>query len=197
MDLTLDDSLGEMAQRVLTVAPPQFALAALSMGGYVAFEIFRQAPTRITRLALLDTTAAPDSPARAQQRIASIEAVQRKRFAGVTKRFLPQLIHPSKTNTAVGDDVRAMTQRVGRAAFVRQQTAILHRPDSRPVLSAIDIPTLIGVGDGEILTPPHDAEEIHKGVRQSVLYKFSQCGHLSPMEAPEETSNQLRKWLLA
>jgi pimeloyl-ACP methyl ester carboxylesterase len=196
MDLTLDTSVEEMAQRVLTVAPPQFALAGLSMGGYVALEILRQAPERVTRVALLDTSAAPDTPARVQHRLASIEAVKYGRFAGVTPRLLSQLIHSSKINTAVGDDVRAMAVRVGREAFLRQQTAILNRPDSRGDLPQLRLPTLVGVGDSDVLTPPHDAEEIHAGIRDSILHVFPRCGHLPALEVPEETSRVLCEWLL-
>lgn len=197
MDLTLDDSIEEMAERALTAAPERFALAGLSMGGYVAFEIMRQAPERVARLALLDTSAAPDSPKRAERRMASIEAVKYGRFAGVTPRLLAQLIHSSKIQTVVGDDVREMAARVGRNAFLRQQLAILQRPDSRDLLPTIDVPTLIGVGDGDVLTPLADAEDMQRGIRHSVLHVFPRCGHLPALETPEETAVILRKWLLS
>ena len=85
-DLTRDDSIEAMAQRALAAAPDQFALCALSMGGYVAFEIMRSAPERVTRLALLSTSARLDDPARAAQRKAGIKALKLGRFLGVTDR---------------------------------------------------------------------------------------------------------------
>ena len=197
MDLTLDASLPEMAERVLSAAPVTFALAALSMGGYVAFEILRQSPDRVTRLALFDTTAGPDSAVRARQRAASIEAAKFGRFAGVTPRLLSQLVHTSRIQSDVGDEVLAMATRVGRDAFLRQQTAILQRPDSRHELARIRVPTVIGVGEDDVLTPVDEAREMHAGIADSVLHIFPRCGHLPAMELPAESSEVLRRWLLA
>ncbi|HEY0683063.1 MAG TPA: alpha/beta fold hydrolase [Steroidobacter sp.] len=195
-DLTLDDTVSAMARRVLDAAPERFALAALSMGGYVAFEIFRQQPTRVSRLALLDTSAATDTPERTAQRLAGMESLRLGRFFGVTARMLPQLVHTRHVQGPVGEEVRSMAKRVGGDAFLRQQNAILNRPDSRPLLASIDVPTLIAVGDSDILTPPSDAEYMHRHIAGATLHTFVSCGHLPPMEAPEETSAVLRRWLL-
>ncbi|MEP6764291.1 MAG: alpha/beta fold hydrolase [Gemmatimonadaceae bacterium] len=194
-DLTMDDSISAMAERTLLNAPEQFALAGLSMGGYVAFEILRQAPERVTRLALLDTNATPDDPARSAQRRAGIKSLKYGRFTGVTTRLLPQLIHASKIGTPIGDDVRAMTDRVGGGAFVRQQESIFARVDSRPLLPFISVPTLIGVGDSDVLTPLADSVMMHEGIVGSVLHVFKECGHLPSLELPDETSETLRRWL--
>jgi pimeloyl-ACP methyl ester carboxylesterase len=196
-DLTQDDSVAAMAARALATAPPRFALAGLSMGGYVAFEILRQAPQRVTRLALLDTSAAPDDAPRVARRRAAIASLAHGRFSGVTHRLLPQLIHVSKVETPIGDEVRAMAERVGGEAFLRQQTAILGRPDSRPLLARIQVPTLVAVGDGDRLTPMADAQEIHAGIAGARLHVFEDCGHLPALELPQETSDIMRAWLLA
>lgn len=196
-ELTRDDSVATLARRTLAAAPARFALAALSMGGYVAFEILRQAPERVTRLALLSTSAAPDSPRRAARRRAAMDSIRFGRFAGVTRGLLPQLIHPGRVEGEVGEEVRAMAARVGGEAFLRQQTAILGRPDSRPLLPAITVPTLVAVGDADTMTPRHRAEEMHRGIAGSELHVFQRCGHLPPMELPEETTAVLRRWLLA
>ena len=195
-DLTLDDTVSAMAKRVLDAAPERFALAALSMGGYVAFEMLRQQPGRVTRLALVDTSASLDTPQRTAQRLAGIKSLQLGRFFGVTTRMLPQLVHARHVNGPVGEEVRAMAKRVGGDAFLRQQHAALARPDSRPLLASIRVPTLIAVGDSDILTPPSDAEEMHRNIAGSSLHVFPSCGHLPPMEIPEETSALLRRWLL-
>ncbi|UFN48390.1 alpha/beta fold hydrolase [Roseomonas sp. OT10] len=194
-DLTLDDSIAAMAARALAAAPDRFALAALSMGGYVAFEMLRQAPERITRLALLDTSAAPDSAARASQRRAGIDSLHYGRFAGVTRRLLPQLVHPALVDGPVGDMLRAMAARVGGEAFLRQQQAILGRVDSRPLLAEIRIPTLVAVGDSDVLTPPAEALEMHLGIVTSRWHLFRRCGHLPPLEHPDETTQVLLDWL--
>jgi pimeloyl-ACP methyl ester carboxylesterase len=110
--------------------------------------------------------------------------------------MLPQLVHARHVNGPVGEEVRAMAKRVGGDAFLRQQNAILNRPDSRPLLASISVPTLIAVGDSDILTPPSDAEDMRRGIAGSSLHVFPSCGHLPPMETPEETSTLLRRWLL-
>jgi pimeloyl-ACP methyl ester carboxylesterase len=194
-DLTLDDSVSAMAARTLAAAPPRFALAALSMGGYVAFEIMRQAPERVMRLALIATSAAPDDDARAAERRRGMASLRIGRFVGVTTRLLPQLIHPSRVESETGDAVRAMAERVGGEAFLRQQRAILTRPDSRPTLVGITVPTIVAVGDGDLLTPPAASQAIHEGIAGSTLHVFENCGHLPAMEMPEETSALLRGWL--
>lgn len=195
-DLTRDDSIEAMAKGVLEGAPERFALAALSMGGFVAFEIMRQQPERVTMLALIDTSAALDTPQRIAQRQAGIQSMRHGRFSGVTSRMLPQLVHAKHVNGPIGAEVRAMAKRVGGDAFLRQQNAILNRPDSRPTLSSIVVPTLVGVGDADILTPPGAAAEIHGHIAGATLHTFANCGHLPPMESPEETANVLRRWLI-
>ncbi len=194
-DLTLDDTVGGMAGRVLAAAPPSFALAGLSMGGYVAFEIMRRAPERVTRLALFDTSAAPDTDKRAAQRRRLVESLKVGRFRGVTRRMLPELLHPSHVDGPVGEAVMAMAERVGADAYRRQQHAILSRPDSRPLLPAVSVPTLVAVGDGDRVTPIAKAREIHAGIAGSALHLFEDCGHLPALEKPEETSALLREWL--
>lgn len=194
-DLTLDDTLGGMAERVLAAAPPRFSLVGLSMGGYVAFEILRRAPGRVARLALLATSAAPDSPERAERRRRAVRSLEHGRFMGVTARLLPQLVHESRVDGPVGETVRAMAGRVGGPAFLRQQTAILGRPDSRPDLGRIRVPTLVAVGDADVLTPPAEAMDIHRGIAGSTHHVLQACGHLPALEKPAEVNALLRDWL--
>jgi pimeloyl-ACP methyl ester carboxylesterase len=195
-DLTLDDSITAMARRVLASAPPRFALVALSMGGYVALEIVRQAPERVTRLALIDTSARADTPERAAQRAAGMASLERGRFVGITRTLLDTLVHPEKTSGAVADALRAMAMRVGGPAFLRQQRAILNRPDSREDLPHIRVPTLVSVGDGDMITPVQDASEMASLIPGASLHIFARCGHLPAVELPDETSQLLRRWLL-
>lgn len=194
-DLTLDSSIADMAARVLAQAPTHFALAGLSMGGYVALEIMRQASERVTRLALVDTSAAPDSPDRQEQRRRAIKTLGLGRFVGVTDAMLPQLVHPRHVKGPVGQMVRDMAREVGQQAFIRQQQAILGRADSRPLLPAISIPTLIAVGEDDQLTPPAKAEEMRDAIPGARLHSFPDCGHLPPLESPEAMTQVLREWL--
>ncbi|MCH8836107.1 MAG: alpha/beta hydrolase, partial [Proteobacteria bacterium] len=141
-DLTGDDRFDDMARTVLKAAPETFALAGLSMGGYVAHEIMRQAPDRVTRLALLDTSARADTPGQSERRRAFIEQTRHGDFKGVTSRLLPMLIHPDRLEDGdLTGTITAMAEGVGREAFLRQQNAIMNRPDGRRDLSAIHCPT--------------------------------------------------------
>jgi len=194
-DLTLDDSVPAMARRVLAAAPQRFALVALSMGGYVALEILRQAPERVTSVALLDTSARADSAERAAQRRVGMASLERGRFVGITRQLLGRLVHADKTDGPVAEKLKAMALRVGGAAFLRQQHAIMDRADLRRILPGIRVPTLVAVGDRDRITPPSDAEEIAGLIPDAHLHVFKDCGHLPALEQPEETSALLKWWL--
>jgi pimeloyl-ACP methyl ester carboxylesterase len=194
-DLTLDDAIPEMAARTLAVAPPRFALAGLSMGGYVAFEILRQAPERVTHLALFDTSARPDTPERQAARRGGIADVEKGKFIGVSRGLLPSLLAPHNLETPLAEEVQAMAERLGKGAYIRQQTAIMNRIDSRPDLGGIAIPALVGVGALDKLTPPELAQEMADAIPNATLTHFSDSGHLPPMENPDPVAAALRRLL--
>ena len=194
-DLSQDDNLPAMAKRILNQAPEKFALVGLSMGGYVAFEVLRQAPERVIKLALFDTSARPDSITSAKHRQATINSIQTGKFMGVTNKLLPQIIHPSRVHDPIGEEIKAMAQRIGGIGFINQQKAILARVDSRPFLADIHIPTLVAVGENDLVTPVKLAQEMHEGIANSQLHIFKHCGHLPPLECPEETTALLQHWL--
>ena len=197
-DLTLDDSMAAMARRVLAAAPPDFALAGLSMGGYCALEIMRQAPARVTRLALLDTGARADSPEQTARRRGLIELAEKGDFKGVTPRLLPLFLHPDHLKDAdLTGRVTAMAHRVGKDAFLRQQKAIMGRIDSRPYLARIACPTLLLCGRQDQLTPPALHEEMASLIPGALLEVIEDCGHLSAMERPDAVDAAFRIWLTA
>jgi len=196
-DLTQAESIADLATQVLAGAPPRFALAGLSMGGYVAQEILRQAPDRVDRLALLDTSARPDTPEQSARRRGLMDLSQRGQFKGVTPQLLPLLLHPDHLAGDLADLVTAMAERVGQAAFIRQQRAILGRIDSRPSLAAIRVPTLVLCGDDDRLTPPALAEEMAAGIAGAELVLIAHSGHLSTLEQPEAVNRAMIEWLAA
>ena len=194
-DLTQDDSIAAMAARVLAQAPASFALAGLSMGGYVALEIMRQAPGRVTHLALFDTSARPDDEERRAKRRAGIESIKLGKFIGVSRALLTSLLAPQHLGTPLAEEVQAMSERVGQEAYIRQQTAILGRVDSRPGLDAIAVPTLVGVGEADMLTPLELAEEMAGGIAGAELVVFPDSAHLPTMENPGAVVVAMERWL--
>lgn len=194
-DLTQDDSISAMAARALATAPARFALAGLSMGGYVAFEIMRQAPERVTHLALFDTSARADDEARRETRRKGIEMVGEGKFIGVSRGLLGSLIAPQHMGTPVARDVQDMSERVGPEAYKRQQVAIMNRVDSRPLLGAIKVPTLVGVGEVDKMTPLELAEEMAGGIKGAELVRFPDSAHLPTMENPGAVIDAMRGWL--
>lgn len=194
-DLTLDDTIAAMARRTLAVAPPRFSLVGLSMGGYVALEILRQAPERVRRLALFNSSARTDTPERTAQRRVGLDSLRRGKFLGITRRLLGDLVHKDHLEGPVADELRTMALRVGGDAFIRQQHAIMTRPSALAGLSAIAVPTMIVVGDGDRITPPDHAREIHEAIAGSTLHTIKACGHLAALEHPGQANFLLRGWL--
>lgn len=183
-DLRLDDSIAAMAARTLAAAPPRFALAGLSMGGYVALEIMRRAPGRVSHLALLDTTARADTEERRETRRKGIEMIGQGKFIGVSRGLLGQLVAPHHLGTPLADEVQAMSERVGPEVYIRQQRAIMDRIDSVPFLKDIAIPTLVGVGELDKMTPPELAAEMAQNIPGAELVQFPDAAHLPTMENP-------------
>ncbi|HXZ01409.1 MAG TPA: alpha/beta fold hydrolase [Stellaceae bacterium] len=195
-DLTRDESLPLMAARVLAEAPERFALAGLSMGGYLAQEIMRQAPQRVTRLALLDTSARADTPERLAVRRDLMALAQKGAFKGITPRMLPQWLHPDHlADRALRRIVADMAQRVGRDAYLRQMRAIMARPDGREDLRRIRVPTLVLCGREDQATPLALHEEIADLIPGAEFNVVERCGHLSTLEQPRAVTAALRAWL--
>jgi pimeloyl-ACP methyl ester carboxylesterase len=196
-DLTRDDSIAGMARRVLAEAPfERFALCALSMGGYVALEIMRQAPQRVERLALLDTQAIPEADQARERRLAQIRLVEGGKLGLMVERLLPlELSGPRLEDANLRVLRKAMALDVGPEGFLRQVKAIMGRPDSRPTLGTIRCPTLVLCGEHDALTPRVRHEEMAAAVPGAILRIVPGCGHLSTLEKPLEVNSALAAWL--
>ncbi len=196
-DHARDDTLSAIAQRLLAAAPPRFALCGLSMGGYIAFEVLRQAPERVTRLALLDTSAKPATPETNEPREQMIALAEKGAFDNVTTLLWQKLVAPARlTDEPLRLLVRQMADDVGAEGFARQQKAIMKRPDSRPLLANLAIPTLVSVGQEDEITPVAEAREMAGLVGERArLAIVPGCGHLSTLEAPEVVTAELLRWL--
>lgn len=191
-----DDSLAAIARRLLAAAPPQFALAGLSMGGYLAFEIMRQAGHRVTRLALLNTSARPDTAEQAQHRREQITMTQDGQFAEVADSLRLRWVRAERrSDLPLHRVIRQMADETGPEAFIRQQTAIMNRPDSRAGLAEIGCPALVLAGADDDVTIPDYAAEIADGIPQARLVVLPDCGHLSTLEQPAAVTRELVSWL--
>jgi pimeloyl-ACP methyl ester carboxylesterase len=195
-DLTTGVTINDLAASVLKAASAErFVLLGLSLGGYVAFEIMRQAPERVAGLVLMDTTARPDTAEAIAKREALITLAATDLDA-VTEQLLPRLSHPERMNLPdVGGVIQSMARSLGKEVFERQQRAIMGRPDSRPTLAAIACPTLVICGRDDLITPPELAKEIADGIRHAKLKLIAQCGHLSTLDQPEEVNHLLLDWI--
>jgi len=189
-------SMAGIAARILAAAPPRFALGGFSMGGYIALEIMRQAPERVLRLALIDTSARPDAPEQTERRRQLMDIARAGGFARIADLQFPNGVHPDN----VGDEAlrilhRDMALANGMAAYLDQQEAIISRPDSRPDLAAIACPTLIVWGDHDRIVPPSSAEEFGRLIPDSRVVVFEDTGHVPMIERPDRFNQLLVDFL--
>jgi pimeloyl-ACP methyl ester carboxylesterase len=195
-DHTRDASIPAIASRILAAAPPFFALIGLSMGGYIAFEIMRQAPQRVAKLALLDTGARPETAEQTARRHGPMAMARAGKLVEVADESFVFFVHPNRHgDVALREVVRAMAEETGADAFLRQQQAIMARPDSRPGLAAIACPTLMLVGEQDGGTPPELAREIASAIAGTRLVIVPDCGHLSTIEQPQAVTQALVEWM--
>ena len=191
-----DDNMGAIARRILAEAPPHFALAGHSMGGYIAFEIMRQAPQRVAKLALMNTQARPDTPEAGERRRGQIARAKAGEFSAILDELFAGFVHPSRRDDAgLRQLVHDMGDDVGPDAFARQLTAIMSRPDSRPSLAWIKCPTLVLSSDEDNVVPNSLSSEMAAGIPRANLTIIPDCGHLTPPEQPQATTNALVEWL--
>lgn len=195
-DLTGAASIAALASLAIGRMPPgRFALAGLSMGGYVALEVMRQASERVIALALLNTNARPDSPESSANR-RRLMALAEKDFPAVNAALLPKLLHPEHLKDArlvnLLDD---MALAIGVEAFKRQQEAIIGRLDSRPHLGAIHVPTLVLAAREDAIMPLEVSEELARGIPGARLEMVEHCGHISSLEQPDAVTALLRAWI--
>jgi pimeloyl-ACP methyl ester carboxylesterase len=191
-----DNDMAGIAARILNDAPPHFALAGLSMGGYIAFAMLHQAPERIAKLALLDTAARPDTPEQTAGRHTQIGMAQSGRYSEIADLAIPRYLNAKhQRDEGLTTMVRQMVADTGPEAFVRQQQVIMSRPDSRPLLASIRCPTMVLVGDADIATPPELNKEIADGIPGATFTVIRGSGHLTTIEQPDAVNAALAAWL--
>ena len=197
-DHTKFETISQIAQDILeNQAPDEFVLGGLSMGGYIAMEIMRQAPQRVKGLMLMNTSARRDTPEQTARRRSIIKISQEGRFNGVSAQLLPSLVHEqSVSDPLIANVIFDMAQEIGRDGFIRQQQAIINRIDSRGSLPNITCPACVVVGDSDKLTPPDVAREMAQLLPAAQLHIIEKCGHLSPLEHAGEISEIIAGFMM-
>ena len=195
-DHTRAASIGEIAATLLESVPRRFALCGISMGGYVCFEVLRQAPERVAKAVLVSTTARADSPEAARQRRAWAQRCQGGDFPGVLDELLASFVAPqSFARPVVRDRIMAMAAAARQGVFLRQMSACGERCDSRGLLATIKCPTLINSGALDDSLPRALMREMALGIPQSRLHVIPEAGHLPTIESEEIVTDLLRAFL--
>ena len=195
-DITTADTMEALAANVLANAPSRFALAGLSMGGIVAMEIIRQAPERVTRLALLDTNPRAELPAVKENRAPQIGKVRAGNLASVMRdEMKPNYLSDGPGRQSILDLCMRMALDLGPEVFIRQSIALRDRPDQQETLRGVTIPTLVLCGRDDRLCPVERHELMHALVPGSKLVIIEGAGHLPTLEKPVETIAAMAAWL--
>lgn len=194
-------SITAMAEAVLREAPAErFALAGHSLGGRIALEVVRQAPGRVSRLALLDTgwqalPAGAADAAEREQREALVALAREAGMRAMGERWSPPMLHPRCLGGPVHEAVLQMIAAQSVERFAAQQQALLARPDAGPVLDLLRCPTLLLCGRQDGWSPPARHEEMAARIRGARLVLVDDCGHMSPMEQPAAVAQAMVDWL--
>ncbi len=197
------DSLTVMAQRLLEQAPPRFALAGHSMGGRVALEVMRLAPTRVAGLALLDTgyLPLPKGAAGAQEiakRHALLQIARERGVRAMAAQWVQGMVQPARLpDTALIESILKMFERRTAETFAAQLQALIRRPDASDVLPTVRVPTLIACGRDDTWSPVSQHEAMQRLMPRATLRVIEDAGHMVQMERPQETAAILQAWFAA
>lgn len=195
-DMQAGRSAAEQARLVLADAPERFALLGFSLGGIVALEMIAQAPGRITRLALVDSTARPDPEANAAVRYAALERARRDGMEGYILESWEKLVAPAnRGRTGLRKMIVAMALDSGADVLERQTQIAINRADSRPRLGAIAVPTIVVAGEEEQVCPIAAQTEMAEAIPDARLILIPQAGHFTPLENPQSLAPHILGWL--
>jgi pimeloyl-ACP methyl ester carboxylesterase len=189
-----DDTIEAMAATLLREQAGPLVLCGASMGGMIAMEAARQAPQRIAALALLGTDARPDSPEMIALRTSAIALFEQGRVREVIEPNIAFAFHPENAPALAGSYLDFVLA-AGAGHLIRQNRAVIARPDARVHLPRVRCPVLVMCGDADQLTPPERSREIASLVPQARLVMVPRCGHMLTMERPEVVNAELVAFL--
>jgi pimeloyl-ACP methyl ester carboxylesterase len=188
------DTIEAMASLLLADHPGELVLCGASMGGMVAMEATRQAPHRVRGLALLGTNARPEDDAMRKVREDAIVLFAAGRLREVIEPNIGFAFHPANA-PALSTAYLDLVLRAGASQLIRQNRAVIARPDARVHLPALRCPLLVLCGEDDQLTPPDCSREIASLVPHAQLQLLPRCGHMLTMEQPEAVNAALVGWL--
>ncbi|WP_066707807.1 alpha/beta fold hydrolase [Curvibacter delicatus] len=197
----LRDTLTAMAEQVLAEAPTErFSVAGHSMGGRVALEVFRLAPQRVERLALLSTGAHPLAAGEAGEkeragRMALLQIARTQGMRAMGQQWARGMVHRDRLDTPVFEQVLDMLARGGAEQYAAQINALLTRPDAGPLLPTIACPTLVLTGRDDAWSGPAQHEVMAAAIPNATLAIIEHCGHMCTMEQPQAVNEALAAWL--
>jgi pimeloyl-ACP methyl ester carboxylesterase len=196
---TLDDYAADVGALLDAIKIDSAAIGGLSMGGYIAFAMFRQSPARFARMILADTRPQADTPQGREGRQRLRQLLARGGVSAVVDEMLPKLLAPRTAGERpdVVAEVRGIAEALPPGQVDAAIGAMMSRPDSTPDLARISCATLVIVGEEDALTPVAEAEAMHGAIARSVLITLAGAGHLSNLEAPDAFSTALADFLLA
>ena len=194
-DWSMDQIADTLADWLECVAPEQqVILGGVSMGGYVALALARRHPRKLRGLLIIDTRAEPDSPEAQANRAKSIELVQTSGTAALVEGMLPKVLGKTthETRPQIVEQVRTLGSKQKPEGVIAALKALRDRPDARPSLRDIEVPTLVIVGKEDVLTPPDVAEVLATGIPKAELKVLDGVGHLPNVEDPELFESTVR-----
>ena len=194
--LSMDEYADDVCALMDAMQLDEVAIGGLSMGGYVVFAMFRKMPERFTAMVLADTRSQSDTPEGRQGRLQLRARLAADGPRGVAAQMLPKLLSPG-ADPEVVDVVRRMIESTGAPGIDAAIGALMDRPDSTPLLPRINVPTLVVVGDADVITPPADSEAMQRAIPRSVLTVIAGAGHLANLEQPRAFSRALEDFLLS
>jgi len=194
---SVDDYAGDVIDLLDGLHIEEAVIGGVSMGGYVAFALFRHAPRYFQGMILADTKSQADTPEAVEGRKKMLGLVEEKGPAAVAEEMIPKLLGETtrRTRPDVVEQVRALVLANSTEAIAGAIRALMTRPDSTPLLPTIHCPALILVGEEDTVTPKAAAEEMHRGIVGSKLAIIPGAGHLSNLEDPQAFNAALAQFL--
>jgi pimeloyl-ACP methyl ester carboxylesterase len=196
------DSLPAMARAILANAPPRFAIAGHSMGGRVAFEVYRAAPERISGVALMDTGCHPLAPGEAGEkevagRLTLLDISRREGMRVMAQQWVQGMVHPARlAERELVDPILDMFESKSPDIYAAQTRALINRPDATPVMSTIRCPTLVLCGHEDSWSPVQRHLEMSAAIEGSTFVDIPDCGHMCTLERPDAVNAAMRRWFL-